>query len=238
MSLKLSTWKRSLFSGAIGLIAALPFEPLTAFEAKDASTVYEAHMKAFYKERGESAVLRESTEGGLVSYWMFAEQMEMVLDAYERSKEGKQLEEFSALFKGFLSVHGRVDSYNQGTFVGAADLLGFHEEARLAVEYTMKALCRNGYFPPAHGKGDGGGFNGIAARWIARFIYDHGREKAFEPWLRKNAEAAWVGRRKSDNLSWSSWPKPTPEGQRFSWGNSSAVVFLQVVKPTPTKETE
>jgi predicted alpha-1,6-mannanase (GH76 family) len=362
MPLKPMSWKRSLFSGAIGLVAALPFEPLRAFEAKDASTLYEAHIKAFYQERGKNAVLRESTEAGLVSFWMFAEQLEMVLDAYERSQDGKQLEEFRALFKGFLSVHGetwerndfnddimwmaiactrahlltgeadylkaakanfdlcykraysddlggglwwktdnrsknacvncpgaiaafllgeatrdksykakskamftwvkntlfnpetgaiadnirrrdgrvhgRVYSYNQGTFVGAADLLGFHEEAKLAVEYTRKEVCRDGYFPPAQEKGDGGGFNGIAARWIARFIYDHGHEENFGPWLRKNAESAWEGRRRSDNLSWPRWPQSTPEGERFSWGNSSAVVFLQVVKPAPTKEIE
>lgn len=358
MPSKTTSWKRFLLAATFGIFAALP---ANAFEVHDAETLYEAHMKAFYKERGEHAFLRESTEGGLVSYWMFAEQMEMILDAYERTKNPRRMEEFRALFRGFLRVHGetwerndfnddimwmviacvrahlltgetdylktaknnfdlcyerahsddlggglwwktdnrsknacvncpgaiaafllaeatkdetyktkskemfvwvreklfnpvtgavadnlrrdgrvhhRVYSYNQGTFVGAADLLGFHDEAKLAVEYTMKEVCREGYFPPAWGRGDGGGFNGIAARWIARFVYDHGHEKSFGPWLRKNAEAAWEGRRKSDNLSWSRWPQLTPEGERFSWGNSSAVVFLQVVKPAPTEQVK
>jgi predicted alpha-1,6-mannanase (GH76 family) len=361
MHFKTTFRKRSLFAGSISLLSALLPTPLSAFEAKDAGTLYEAHIKSFYKERGESAFLKESTEGGLVSYWMWAEQMEMVLDVYERNRDRKRLSEFRALFKGFLGVHGetwekndfnddimwmviactrahlltgeadylqaaktnfdlcyqrassgdlggglwwktdnrsknacvngpgaiaayllgeatkdeaykvkskamfiwvkeklfnpktgavadnlhrdgrihrRVYSYNQGTFVGAADLLGFHGEARLAMDYTMNEVCRDGYFPPAGEQGDGGGFNGISARWIARFIYDHGHEKAYEPWLRKNAEAAWQGRRKSDNLSWCRWPESTPEGRRYSWGNSSAVVFIHVVKPAPTKEAE
>ena len=304
MHFKTTFRKRSLFAGSISLLSALLPTPLSAFEAKDAGTLYEAHIKSFYKERGESAFLKESTEGGLVSYWMWAEQMEMVLDVYERNRDRKRLSEFRALFKGFLGVHGetwekndfnddimwmviactrahlltgeadylqaaktnfdlcyqrassgdlggglwwktdnrsknacvngpgaiaayllgeaikdeaykvkskamfiwvkeklfnpktgavadnlhrdgrihrRVYSYNQGTFVGAADLLGFHGEARLAMDYTMNEVCRDGYFPPAGEQGDGGGFNGISARWIARFIYDHGHEKAYEP---------------------------------------------------------
>lgn len=328
--------------------------PLPAFEEEDAKTLYEGHVKAFYRERDGVAIWRESTEGGVVSYWMWAEQMEMVLDAFERSGEKKRLAESAALFKGFLKRHGetwerndfnddimwmviactrahlitgepdylkaakvnfdlcyqrassedlggglwwktdnrsknacvngpgaiaacllaeatkdasykmkakemfawlkdhlfdaktgavadnmersgqvdgRIYSYNQGTFVGAADLLGYHDEALLAVKFTMNKLCREGYFPPAGERGDGGGFNGIAARWIAKFVYAHKHEAEFEPWLQKNAGAAWKGRRKEDDLSWCRWPAPTPEGRRYSWGNSSAVVFLQVVKP-------
>lgn len=326
-----------------------------AFEPQDSQAIYEGHIKAFYRERGERAYLRESTEGGVVSYWMWAEQMEMVLDAYERRKDAKQLVEFRALFKGFLRVHGqtwerndfnddimwmviactrahlltgdadylktakvnfdlcherahsddlggglwwktekntknacvngpgaiaafllgqatkdeaytekakamfawlkknlfdektgavydhkrrdgrlnrRVFSYNQGTFVGAADFLGFHDEAMRACDHTMTEVCRDGYFPPAGGQGDGGGFNGIAARWIARFCYDHGHAETLGPWLLKNADAAWKSRRKSDNLSWSKWPRATPDETQYSWGNSSAVIFLQVVNPS------
>ena len=73
-------------------------------------------------------------------------------------------------------------------------------------------------------KGDGGGFNGIGVRWIARFMKDRGEQATFEPWLQKNAEAAWQARRVPDNLSWCRWPQPTPEDKRFSWGCSSAVV--------------
>lgn len=127
-------------------------------------------------------------------------------------------------------------TYNQGTFVGAANLLGYTNEARLAATYTMNHMCRDGYLPPGGESGDGGGFNGIGVRWIARFMNDRGEQDTFEPWLQKNAEAAWQARRTSDNLSWCRWPQPTPEDRRYSWGCSSAVVILQVVRPTTTAE--
>jgi predicted alpha-1,6-mannanase (GH76 family) len=332
-----------------------------AFTAADADAIFNAHAKAFYREKGGRAWFAESTEGEKASFWMRAELMEMVLDAYERTTNAQQLVMFTNLFRGFLADHktnwahnpfnddimwmviactrahlltgnpefrdvarmnfdvcyeraastnlggglwwktdnrtknacvngpgviaafllgqatgeiayftkatnlflwlratlfdpmtGRVAdnistrgriarfalTYNQGTFVGAANLLGFTNEARLAATFTMKELCKDGYLPPAGEKGDGGGFNGIGARWIARFVKDRGEQATFEPWLQSNAEAAWKARRTSDNLSWCRWPQPTPEDKRYSWGCSSAVVLLQVVRPTEAVKPE
>src|SRR6478736_2578868 len=326
-----------------------------AFTAADADTLFEAHTKAFYQEKEGRAWFKESTDGGKVSYWMRAEQLEMVLDAYERTTNAQQLVMFTNLFRGFLADHGtnwahneynddimwmviactrahlltgnpefrevaqlnfdlcyaraispdlggglfwktenrskhacvngpgsmaafllgkatgqgdyftiatnlflwerdklfdpatgrvldninlngRIGrfalTYNQGTFVGAANFLGYTNEARLAALFTMNELCKDGYLPAAGEKGDGGGFNGIGVRWIARFMKDRGEQATFEPWLQKNAGAAWQARRASDNLSWCRWPQPTPEGRRYSWGCSSAVVTLQMVRPT------
>ena len=111
-------------------------------------------------------------------------------------------------------------------------------QARLAAAFTMNQLCRDGYFPAAGEDGDGGGFNGIGARWIARFMKDRGEQATFERWLQKNAEAAWQARRSSDNLSWCRWPQPTPDGRRYSWGCSSAVAIMQVVRPTEIMKPE
>lgn len=137
---------------------------------------------------------------------------------------------------------GRVASfaltYNQGTFVGAANFLGFHEEAKLAATFTMDHLCRDGYLPQAGENGDGGGFNGIGIRWIALFMKNQHEEATFLPWLRKNAEAAWQARREPDSLTWCGWPKPTPPGPRSSWGCSNAVVILQAVPPEDAKKAE
>jgi predicted alpha-1,6-mannanase (GH76 family) len=322
----------------------------------DADTLFEAHAKAFYREKEGQAWFTKNTEGGKADYWMRAEQMEMVLDAYERTKKAEQMEMFTKLFHGFLADHhktwehnpfnddimwmviactrahllsgntefrdvaranfdlcyaraispdlggglwwktdnrsknacvngpgaiaafllskatgdaayltkakelflweratlfdatsgrvadniqlsGRVSrmalTYNQGTFVGAANLLGYNDEAKLAATFTMNELCRDGYLPPANEKGDGGGFNGIGVRWIARFMKDRKEQATFEPWLQKNAEAAWTARRASDNLSWCRWPQPTSDDLRYSWGCSNAVVLLQVVAPPP-----
>ncbi len=109
-----------------------------------------------------------------------------------------------------INVSGRVAhfalTYNQGTFVGAANLLGYTNEARLAATFTMNQLCHDGYLPAAGENGDSGGFNGIAVRWIARFMKERGEQATYESWLQKNAEAAWESRRSSDNLSWCRWP--------------------------------
>ncbi len=135
-----------------------------------------------------------------------------------------------------INIRGRVArfalTYNQGTFVGAANLLGFVNEARLAATYTMNEMCKDGYLPAGGESGDGGGFNGIGVRWIAGFVKQRHEEAAFDPWLQKNAEAAWNARRSSDNLSWNRWPQPTPDDSRTSWACSSAVVIMQVVPPT------
>jgi predicted alpha-1,6-mannanase (GH76 family) len=129
-------------------------------------------------------------------------------------------------------------TYNQGTFVGAANLLGYNNEARLAALFTMNELSKDGYLPASGENGDGGGFNGIGVRWIARFMKDQHEQATFEPWLQKNAEAAWLARRAEDNLSWCKWPQPTPPGLRFSWGCSNAVVIMQAVRPPEPKPAD
>jgi predicted alpha-1,6-mannanase (GH76 family) len=122
-------------------------------------------------------------------------------------------------------------SYNEGTFVGAANLLGYTNEAMRAATYTMNRLCRDGLLPAYGENGDSGGFNGICVRWISLFMKDRRAQPVFESWLQKNAEAAWNVRRPADNLSWCDWQQATPAGRRYAWGCSSSVVILQVVPP-------
>jgi predicted alpha-1,6-mannanase (GH76 family) len=363
----ITRWNLSRYGHAI-LIAVVCFamdgSALTAqaFTSADADTIFEAHTKAFYRSANGGAYYQKHTEGSRpADFWTEAEQLEMVLDHYERSTNAQALVMFTNLFRGFLAEHGRswatnvynddimwmviactrahlltdnpefrdvarmnfdlcyaraastnlggglwwkegvrsknacvngpgaiaayllgratgdqkyftmatniflweratlFDSrtgrvfdniqesghmghfaltYNQGTFVGAANFLGYTNEARLAATFTMNEMCRGGYLPAAGEEGDGGGFNGIGVRWIARYMKDRGEQATFEPWLQKNAEAAWQARRASDNLSWCRWPEPTPEGRRYSWGASSAVVIMQVVPPTETDKAK
>jgi hypothetical protein len=96
--------KKLLYS----IVALLCFGALTtrAFTSADADTLFEAHTRAFYQEKDGRAWFKDSTEGGKVSYWMRAEQMEMVLDAYERTTNAQQLVMFTNLFRGFLADHG------------------------------------------------------------------------------------------------------------------------------------
>jgi predicted alpha-1,6-mannanase (GH76 family) len=331
----------------------------TAFAASEADVLLDAHTKAFVRVDQDRAWFRENTssEETNSSFWMEAEQIEMELDACERTHSASQRDLCEKLFNGFIAEHGadwrtndfnddlmwmviasargylltgkeqlrdvaksnfdvcfarswssdmggglwwktdnrsknacvngpgaiaaallsraceepaylakatniflweranlfepksghifdnmrsngRVSfksfSYNQGTFIGAANLLGYTNEAMLAATYTMNHLCRDGLLPGYGETGDASGFNGICARWLARFMYDNHEEPVFEAWLRKNAEAAWNVRRASDNISWNLWSEPTPEGKRYSWGCSSSVVIQQALRPADT----
>ena len=77
-----------------------------AFTSTDADTIFEAHTKAFYKEKNGCAWFKESTTGEKkASFWTRAEQLEMVLDAYERTRKAQQLGMFTNLFHGFLADH-------------------------------------------------------------------------------------------------------------------------------------
>jgi predicted alpha-1,6-mannanase (GH76 family) len=340
----------------MALVGLFVFAPkVRAFTAADADTIFSAYNKSFYFTNTHGGFYRATTDGGKTFFWERAEQMEMVLDVYERTKNAACLTIFSNVFNGFITDYGtnweknefnddimwmviacarayqltgnvefrnvakanfdmcyarawstnlggglwwktsnlsknacvnrpaaiaafllnqifddtnylaesrslyqwerahlfdaesgcvfdninyRGDishqsfTYNQGTFIGAANFLGCTNDAKLAADYTRDFLCRHGILPSYNQDGDAGGFNGICVRWIARFMKDRGRQGAYQKWLQANAEAAWSNRRASDNLAWSRWSQPTPDSPLNSWACSSSVVVMQVVPPT------
>ncbi len=137
-----------------------------------------------------------------------------------------------------MRVSGHVGhktyTYNEGTFIGAADLLwkltgdtNYFNDALLAANFTCHRLSRDGTLP-AYGSGDAAGFNGIFARWMARFLNDAHLWPQFYRWMSYNANAAWHVRR-ADDLSWQDWNWQTPGGILDSWNCSDTVVILQVV---------
>ncbi len=326
-----------------------------AFTSADANRSFSAYTNAFYFTEGTNGYFRATTAGGKAAFWERAEEMEMLLDVYERTTNASCLTLFSNAFNGFTTEHGQdwsrnpynddimwmviasargylhtgtrvyrdvaqgnfdrcyerawstnlggglwwtktnstknacvngpaaiasqllfqmtgdanylaksrnifeweratlfntnsgavadaisasgkingwASSYNQGTFIGAANLLGRTNEARLAADFTMTQLCRAGLLPQYQQAGDLGGFNGICARWLAKFMNERGLQSRYEGWLQQNAETAWKARRKSDDLIWSRWPAATPEETLHSWACSSAVVLLHAVGPT------
>src|SRR5882762_3659246 len=77
-----------------------------AFTSADADTIFDAHTRAFYRVTNGLAWHAKSTDGGRADYWMQAEQLEMVLDAHERTKNPRPLVMFTNLFRGFLADHG------------------------------------------------------------------------------------------------------------------------------------
>jgi predicted alpha-1,6-mannanase (GH76 family) len=328
---------------------------LAAFTLANADQMFSAYTRTFYFTENTNGYFRATTAGGKSAFWERAEQMEMLLDVFERTTNVSCLTMFSNAFNGFTTEHGRIwsdnpynddimwmviacargyvhtgnpvyrddakinfdlryarawstdlggglwwtktntsknacvngpaaiashllfqitgdtnylskskgifqweratlfnaqsgavadaisadgrinlwaSTYNQGTFIGAANLLGCTNDAQMAADYTLSQLCRGGLLPQYAQSGDLAGFNGICVRWLAKFMYECGMQSRYEAWLRHNAEAAWGARRKSDNLAWSRWPTPTPEGELNSWACTSAVVMMHAVAPT------
>lgn len=122
-----------------------------------------------------------------------------------------------------------IFTYNQGTFIGAANYLGHVSDATLAANHTKNSLCVNSILPDSADNGDGAGFNGIFVRWMVKFMNDRGLQSSYLPWLQQNANAAWNVRRSGDNLSWCNWRNVTPSGTRYSFGCVNSVIALQLI---------
>lgn len=128
-------------------------------------------------------------------------------------------------------------TYNQGTFIGAANYLktltgasSYLDDAQKAASFTMKRMCAGGILPEYTAAGDSAGFTSIFARWMMCCIRDNDLWDTYYGWMLANADAAWNVRR-ADNLSWCKWRTSTPSGVLPSWSCSGSVVMLQVVPP-------
>jgi predicted alpha-1,6-mannanase (GH76 family) len=137
-----------------------------------------------------------------------------------------------------ISTNGHIGrfsfTYNEGTYIGACNLLGRVEDAKMAADFTRERLCTNSsagdILPQYNYTGDLAGFNGIFIRWMTKFMVDQHLSGEYLDWLRSNAQAAWAVRR-PDNISWDQWltPTPTKKTELESWGCSDTVVILEVV---------
>jgi predicted alpha-1,6-mannanase (GH76 family) len=131
-------------------------------------------------------------------------------------------------------IGGQPLTYNEGTFIGSANLLGkltedksYFADAEKSVDYTRDTLCASGILPGYRG-GDAAGFNGIFVRWMAQFTTDNHLWPKYHDWMSRNANTAWASRR-ADNLSWNRWRIPTPHRPLRAWACADTVVILQVV---------
>ncbi len=122
-------------------------------------------------------------------------------------------------------------TYNQGTFLGAANFLGLTNDAALSANFTMMNLTTGGILPQYGIAGNNSGFNAIYLRWLVRYMRDNNLQSIYEPWLQLNATAAWNSRR-SDNLSWCQWPLSSPAATNFySWDCISSFEAMQAAQP-------
>ncbi len=127
-------------------------------------------------------------------------------------------------------------TYNQGTFIGAADLLhrltgmrSYYDDALRTLGWTQRNLTVHGILRSEAGVGieNGGGFKGIFIRYAVRFARDNHLSE-FEPWFALNAAAAW-SHRDARGLIGQAWARPTPGGPLYSWDCSAGVVLLEMV---------
>ena len=129
-----------------------------------------------------------------------------------------------------------ASSYNQGTFIGACNLLYQHTENTLyynnamkAANYAMNDLSIGGVFDNGEGgsnSGDLRGFKGILTRWLYRFGRDNKLPEILT-YLRRNATVAYSNRN-SQGLIWSDWRTKTPSSHDhnfFSFSTSLALMF-------------
>lgn len=133
---------------------------------------------------------------------------------------------------GSSGVVGYDLSYNAGTCIGAAYLLGDDNTAGLVATYFMSYESGGGGTLPDYGTGGGNddGFNGIFLRWMAMYMIGTGTQSTYSTWLYNNAAAA-ISVEDSSGLAWDDWSKVTPEGGQYSWDCMPALVALQVLPP-------
>jgi predicted alpha-1,6-mannanase (GH76 family) len=136
-------------------------------------------------------------------------------------------------------AHGTLDrrafTYNQGTFIGAADLLhrltgdaALRDDALRALRFAKRELAPGGVLVSEGDGGDGGGFKGIFVRHAVGFARRHG-VAGYDEWFDRNAQAAWE-QRGAQGLMGQDWAGPG--GTRDdppAWDASSAVVLLQAL---------
>jgi len=147
-------------------------------------------------------------------------------------------------------LNGGALTYNQGTFIGAADLLNqitgtgsYDQYAVTATSYTMNSCTGENApgilwneYSAGSGDSDGAGFKGIFARWCCRWVKRTGHTE-YMPWLQRNAQMVW-DKRNTAGLSWGIWGLSTPSSLLTSWECSSAVSMIQNVTAfTPVTAT-
>ena len=139
-----------------------------------------------------------------------------------------------------------VSTYNQGTFIGACNLLWqktgeqeYFDKAMAAANCAMNTLTSDGILNgegTPNGPNQSGddnkdlpGFKGILTRWLYRFAKDS-NNKEILVFLQNNAACAY-GNQNSEGLIWTEWKKQTPDNAKeddgyFVFGMSTAVALM------------
>ncbi len=109
-----------------------------------------------------------------------------------------------------------ASTYNQGTFIGANNLLYLHtgdgkylSQARRACDYTIENMYDGKVMDNEANSADLVGFKGILARWMYAFAVDCDQQDVME-WMKMNALTAWKNRN-SKGITATTWNTKTSE---------------------------
>ncbi|HEV2696158.1 MAG TPA: glycoside hydrolase family 76 protein [Verrucomicrobiae bacterium] len=106
-------WRGVVALLVLALVALASVSVARAFTPAEADTIFSAYTKAFYFTNEHGGFFHATTEGGKTFFWDRAEEMEMLLDTYERSKNPVCLTMFSNVFTGFVADHGATWERNE-----------------------------------------------------------------------------------------------------------------------------
>ncbi len=122
-----------------------------------------------------------------------------------------------------------ASTYNQGTFIGANNLLYLHtgdgkylSQARRACDYTIEKMYDGGVMDNEANSGDLVGFKGILARWMYAFAVDCDQSDVME-WMKMNALTGW-GNRNSKGIVGTTWNTKTSESSNIIPFSASTIV--------------
>jgi predicted alpha-1,6-mannanase (GH76 family) len=125
-------------------------------------------------------------------------------------------------------------TYNQGTWIGSALLLGHLADAEKAADWTRANLVSTqGIFKQeGPGQGDFGTFKLICIRYVVELGRLKGSEKYAE-WMEANAVEVWENRRVADNIMGFDWTKAAPATGIESQSAAGGVALLNLLaKPS------
>lgn len=131
-----------------------------------------------------------------------------------------------------------VSTYNQGTYLGACNMLYQHTKNEEFLDMAKKAAYRATIIQDILDGEDAGGdligFKGILGRWLSRLVKDQ-KINDYNEWINNNVNAAWTNRN-SDNLMWTKFGTKTEKNienssddtkrNETAWGCSSALSWL------------
>ena len=83
-----------------------------AFTANDADTIFNSYTKAYYSLNGTNGYFKNDQTGGIADFWMQAEEIECVIDAYEWKSNANHQVMIVNLLNGFEKQNGTNWSSN------------------------------------------------------------------------------------------------------------------------------